>query len=135
MERKRQPLEWKAFAKSLPYQPLPVFILLCFLVEPVSRLTPWLLRASCEGRVRTLLQVSVQVVYIAAGVPLACAAYYLGFARRRIPPSPSRFVADISFVLAMLVGVATSAKLVSSLAARWSALQPGIAALRDGCWK
>ena len=75
------------------------------------------------------------VVYIAAGMPLACAAYYLGFARRRIPPLRPRTVADLSFVLVLVVGAVTFAVLGRSLVTRWSALQPALAAMRDACWR
>jgi len=135
MRPQRAPFDWKPFVKSLPFQPLPVFLLLGFLAEPLASVSPWLLRASCDDRARATLAGSFMVVYVAVGMPLACAAYYLGFARRRIPPSPLRTFADLSFVLVLILGAVTLAVLGRGLAARWDALLPALAAMRDACWK
>ncbi|OGS41099.1 MAG: hypothetical protein A2506_13865 [Elusimicrobia bacterium RIFOXYD12_FULL_66_9] len=134
MGHKRPPTDWHALLKSLPYQPAPLFILLGLLAEPFARISPWLLRASCEGRPRATLAAIFLFVYVAAGMPLACAAYYLGFARRRVPPGRPKSVADLSFILVLIVSVVTLAVLGRGLAARWDAIQPALTYLRDACW-
>ncbi|OGR96753.1 MAG: hypothetical protein A2V88_15515 [Elusimicrobia bacterium RBG_16_66_12] len=128
-------MEWKPIMKSLPFQPALVFILLGFLAEPIAGTAPWLLRASCEGPLRATLAASFMAVYITVGMPSACAAYYLGFARRRIAPSRPRTIADLSFVLVLAVSAVTLAAMSRGLAARWTALQPALASVRDACWK
>ncbi|MEK7384064.1 MAG: hypothetical protein AAB262_12370 [Elusimicrobiota bacterium] len=129
------PWGWTPIVKSLPFQPALVFVLLGLLAEPIASQAPWLLRASCEGRPRAMLAAVGLIVYIAAGMPLACAAYYLGFARRRIPPSRPRTFADLSFILVLLVSALTLAVLGRGLTARWTILQPSLATLRNACWK
>lgn len=134
MRRQSEPWEWVLYLKTLHLQPTLVFVFLGLLAEPLARLSPWLLRASCDGRPRAMLAASFMVVYVAALMPLACAAYYLGFARRRFTTSRARTVADLSFILILPLGAVMLAVLGRSLAARWDALQPAFAAMRDACW-
>ena len=66
--------------------------------------------------------------------PLGAAAAYLTFGRRRLTHAAHRLIADLSLALLLAVSGLNAAVLAYQTATRWSALGPGLAAVRAACW-
>ncbi|HAZ08820.1 MAG TPA: hypothetical protein DCZ01_09945 [Elusimicrobia bacterium] len=131
----RKPFGWGAFLKTLPLQPVPVWLLLGLLAQPAARAAPWLMRASCEGRPRAALAAAVMVVYVVFAMPLGAGGFYLLFGRQRLADVRHRFIADLSLLLVAAVSLLAVVRFAAALAQAWPALQPGLIPLRDACWQ
>jgi hypothetical protein len=130
----REPLDWPLFLRSIPYQPVPLWLALSALTAPAARAFPALAHAACEGRLRASLSAAEQVVYTLFVPPLATTVYYLAFGRRRLAHREHRRIADATFVLMLLLSAADAVIMIDRIRDEWGALRPGLTALRAACW-
>ena len=131
---RRAPFDAAAFARTLPLQPAVWWLALAALSKPVSRAAVSALGASCAGSFRAGADAAAFIVYVLLVPPLGAAAAYLTFGRRRLTHAAHRLIADLSLALLLAVSGLNAAVLAYQTATRWSALGPGLAAVRAACW-
>jgi hypothetical protein len=126
--------DWPLFLKTLPLQPVSVWILCALILRPLAGATPRLLGAVCQGALRRGVADTSFVVYVLVLPPLASALAYLGAGRRRMD-APMRRIGDVGLLLVLVVCAANDFGLVRRTAAGWATIGPGLSALRSACWK
>jgi hypothetical protein len=132
--RPRPPFDWPLFFRRFPFQPVPLWLTLNALAEPVARAFPAAARAVCQGSLRASLTAAELVVYIAVVPPLATALFYLAVGRRRIEKPEHRRIADATFGLMLVLACADGWLLAARIHGQWAALRPGLRAIRAACW-
>ncbi|NNN07487.1 MAG: hypothetical protein HKL90_16480 [Elusimicrobia bacterium] len=130
---RRAPFDLPLFLRRLYLQPAALWCVLAALAQPSSRAAVTALGASCTGPLRVGADSAALIVYIVLVPALGAAAYHLAFARRRLSGA-HRWVADLSLALVLAVSGVNAALLAFQAASRWSALAPGLAAVRVACW-
>jgi hypothetical protein len=133
MRPAREPFDWPAFFKIFRFQPVPVWIVSGLLLRPLSRATPGLLRAACDGPAREGVMSFAFVVYSMI-LPPAAAALVYGIGRKRMA-KPHRLMGDLCLVLVLLASAANAFILVRQARANWAEVRSGLHALRATCWK
>jgi hypothetical protein len=129
-----EPFDWPLFFKTFPFQPVVFWLILGALARPFAAAVPALTGAACQGRLRLALSQIAIVFYTMLVPPLLTIAYYLLFARRRLPNPHHRRVADGTFGLILILSFADGAALASKLHDQWATLRPGYKAVRAACW-
>jgi hypothetical protein len=132
--KSRGPFDWPLFLRRLPYQPVPLWLLLSALANPFARVFPALTRAVCQGSLRASLMSAELVVYTAAAPPLITTLFYLAFGRRRIEKPEHRMIADATFVLMLVLACVDAWSLWTRVHEQWTVLRPGLRAVRAACW-
>ena len=132
--KSRGPFDWPLFFRCLPYHPVPLWLMLNVLAEPVARVFPALTRAACQGSLRASLMAAELVVYTAVAPPLATALFYLTFGRRRIEKTEHRRIADVTFGLMLALSCVDGWLLAGRIHGQWATLRPGLRAIRAVCW-
>ncbi|MFI5345915.1 MAG: hypothetical protein ACHQ51_06030 [Elusimicrobiota bacterium] len=132
--RSRGPFDWPLFFRRLPFQPVPLWLLLSALAGPFARAFPALTRAACQGSLRASLMSAELVVYTAVAPALATAVFYLAVGRRRLENPDHRLIADASFALMLTLTCVDGFLLAGRIREQWSSLRPGLAAIRAVCW-
>lgn len=130
----REPFDWPVFLRTLPYQPVPVWLLLSAAAEPLARAFPALSRAACEGRLRESLSSAELVAYTMLVPPLVTTLWYLSAGRRRLLPRDHRLIGDVTFGLMLAVSAADAAIMAARVREQWPILRPGLFAIRAACW-
>jgi hypothetical protein len=128
------PFEWPLFFRNFPFHPVPVWVACTFLVKPLSRATPWLLRASCAGAARQGVANVALIVYANVLPAAAATAVYLLAGRRRMTHPQHRAIGDGGLVLVLLVSAISAAMMARLIGSAWPMLRPGLAGLRAACW-
>jgi len=126
--------DWRLFFRTLPFQPVPLWILLNAVAGPLGRTFPYLSRAVCEGRLRLGLMESELTLYIIAGPTLATALFYLTLGRRRLEIRDHRRIADVTFALMLALSLYDGVVIGRRIRAQWPVLRPGLTAIRAACW-
>jgi hypothetical protein len=129
-----EPFDWAGFFKTFRYQPVPIWIISALLLKPLARITPAVLRATCDGPTRDGVVNFAFVVYGAVLPVAAAASVYLLFGRRKMP-KPHRLMGDWSLALVLLISSVNAAGLARQAHANWAVLGPGLRSLRAACWK
>lgn len=129
----RPPFDLPLFLRRLHLQPAAAWLALAALAAPASRAAVTALGASCTGPLRDGADSAALIVYIMLAPALGAASYYFAFARRRLNGA-HRWVGDLSLALVFAVSGVNAALLAFQAASRWSALAPGLAAVRTACW-
>lgn len=134
VKRAQEPFDWPLFFRTLPYHPVPLWLLLSALAGPFARVFPALSRAACEGRLRQALSSAELVVYVIVVPPLLTTLYYLAFGRRRLARKEHRRIADVTFALMLALSLFDGASMALRIRAQWPGLKPGLTAVRAACW-
>lgn len=129
----RAPFDLPLFLRRLYLQPAAAWLILAALAAPASRAAVTALGGACTGPLRDGADAAALIVYIVLVPALGAAAYHLAFARRRLNGA-HRWVGDLSLALVLAVSGVNAALLAFQAASRWSALAPGLAAVRIACW-
>lgn len=132
--RRSEPFDWPRFLRGLPFQPVPLWLLLNALAGPFARAFPGLAGAACRGTLRTSLMSAALVVYTAAVPGAVTAAFYLLVGRRRLEKRDHRLIGDATFGLMLVLSVVDGGLLAGRIHAQWTVLQPGLTAIRAACW-
>lgn len=131
---KREPFDWPAFARTLPWQPVPQWLILSALAYPFSRAFPALSRASCDGDARTMLAKCALVVYTMFVPALIVAVVYALAGRERLTTRNHRMLGNVTMALIVVMSAVDAAVVVSQVRAQWETLGPALGSLRAACW-
>lgn len=130
----REPFDWPGFLRTLPFQPVPAWLLLNALAEPFARAFPVLTRAACEGRLRQSLSSAELVAYVVLAPPLVTTLFYLAVGRRRLAQRDHRLIGDATFGLMLALSLFDGALMLSRIREQWTVMRPGLLAIRAACW-
>jgi hypothetical protein len=127
--------DWPLFFRTLPFQPVPVWLVCALFIKPLARATPSMLRATCTGAVRQGL-VNLAIVAYANVLPATAAtAAYLLVGRRRLDAPHHRQIGDVCLALVLVVSALNASMMARTISSAWPTIGPGLGALRAACWK
>jgi hypothetical protein len=133
-KRLSEPFDWPLFFRTLPFQPVPIWLLLSALTGPFARVFPAMTRAACQGRLRESLSSIALVLYTLAVPFLVTTVFYLAIGRRRLAKRDHRLIADVTFGIMLCLTFVDASIMIGRIHEQWQVLLPGLTAIRAACW-
>lgn len=134
MAGSREPFDWAEFRRTLPWQPVPQWVVLSALASPFSKAFPVLTRAVCVPPVRTMFAQTTMVVYTLVVPAVATAVVYLLVGHKRFADPRHRRMANVTLALILALSAADTIVFARAVNQQWDSLGPAYASIRSACW-